>query len=376
MILDRGRVALAGAPLSGTAPSAWTPARIDGQAAWAKSYPVPIDPQFAQAWLQAELAAAAAVPHPAVLRPFGLWHAPDGALHLILERTAGRRWDEIVRVGQQRHGYLAARSWDAATQHVVREVAQAIQAGHFAGIAHANLAPDSVWVDLTPAGDLAVKVADFARGAPIVAGPRLRFAAPEQIDGGAIDARTDVFRLALLVYHALTGTVPWPDEDPAAARAARNTPADRVADERGQAAWALIARWPTVAQAIRAALDVDPRRRPATVAELLSRLGIGQALPPQEVRGGIDLGFAVAAAVGLLLAASVSLPAEDSKITRAMLDRQPLPACARQLPAIGRQICDRLGGAHANCVQAMTFLVAREECPNRVKQLQSCLEKP
>ncbi|MBM4341837.1 MAG: hypothetical protein FJ100_00465 [Deltaproteobacteria bacterium] len=376
MMLENGRVVLSGAPLPCSGPQVWTPARCDGLQALAKSYPVPIDPQSAALWLQTELQATRLVAHPAVVRPLGLWSGPDGALHLVFERPSGRRWDEIVRIGQQRHGYLAARGWDLVTQTVIRTVGDAIQAAHLAGVAHATLTAESVWVDLSPDGRLTVKVTDFARSAPVVGGPRARWMAAEQLGGGLVDARTDVFRLALLAYFTLTGITPWNDEDPAAARIARGIPPPQIRDDRAQAAWGLVARWPTVAEPLRRALDSDPRSRPAHIAELLSLLGLGQALPQPRGRSAMDLGFAVAAAAGLVLAAAVSLPAEDSKLTRAMLDRQPLTACSRQLPNVARQICERYGKSHANCQQALGFLVAREECPNRVKQLLTCLETP
>ena len=375
MMLAANRATLAGPALPGLGPATWTPARLDGTAVWAKAYPIPLDPQAAALWLNNELAATAAVQHPAVLRPYGLWPGPDGTLHLLFERGNGRRWDEIVRVGQQRHGYLAARGWDAVTQAVVHEVGRAMEQGHFVGVAHAALAPDSVWVELTGPGDLVVRLTDFARSAPILAGPRIRFAAPEQLDNAPTDARTDVFRLAMLVYFSLTGTTPWAEEDPLAARVARNVAPDHLRDDKSLAAWSLVARWPTVAGAVKAALEVDPKRRPATIGTFLSLLGLGHALPP-PTKKGIDFGFAVAAALGVVISAAFTLPAEDSRLTRAMLDRQPLPACAKMLPKLAEEICAKYGAGHPNCQQALSFLVAREECPNRAKQLQACLEKP
>lgn len=373
MMLAHGQVVLAGPPLAGMGPQVWTPARVDGQAALCKSYPVPVDPQTAALWLQTELQATAALAHPAVVRPYGLWTGPDGVLHLVLERPAGRRWDYIVRIGQQRHGYLAARGWDEVTQAVVKTVGDAMQAAHFAGTAHGNLTPESVWVDLTDSGELVIKLTDFCRGAPVVAGPRVRFMAPEQLAGQAIDARTDVYRLALFVYFSLTGISPWLQEEPAAARIARGARPHELADDKARAAWGLVSRWPGVAEALKRALVGEPALRPPQLAELLSLLGIGQSLPP-PAKHAVDFGFAIAAAVALVLAASISLPAEDSKLTRAMLDRQPLPACAKQLPVLAEQICSKYGTATPNCQPALSFLVAREECPNRVKQLRGCLE--
>lgn len=378
MNLSGASVLLSGAAAPGVGPATWQLARCQGAEALAKSYPVPIDPSQAALWLQSELSAASSVPHPAVLRPLGLWQGPDGTAHLVLPRPAGRRWDDIIRIDQQRNSYLAARQWDDATRWVIRVVGEALQSGHQIGIAHGNLAPDSVWVHLSAAGDLDVALGDYTQLTPLLPGPRLRFCAPEQMAGGRADARTDVYRLALLIYFSLTGTTPWPEEVAATAHSARQTPIDRLNDDRGRAAWTLLQRWPDVAGGLLAALQFDPVHRPQSVAALLAALGLGPpAMAATQVgRRQKDLGYAIAAMAALLLTALVSLPAEDSRLTRLMLDRQPLLACGQQLPVLAEQVCARYGGSHPNCRAALGFLLSREECPNRVKQLRSCLNQP
>ncbi len=376
MNLAAQAVILTGPCPGGMGPAQWHYARVDGQEALAKSYPLPLDPAHAALWLQSELAAAQAVAHPAVQKPLGLWQGPDGAAFLLLQRPAGRRWDEIVRIGQQRHSYLAARSWDDATRLVFLTAAEALLTGHKAGIAHGNLAPDSLWVALAPTGELQVSVGDYCRLTPLISGPRIRFCAPEQLTGGAADPRTDVFRLALLLYYTLTGTTPWPEEDLATARDARQVPIDQLSDDRSRAAWQLLQHWPEVAEALRRALQFDPGRRPQGIRELLGLLGLYTPVAgPAPVRR-TDLGYAIAAATALLTTLLVSLPPEDSRVTRLMLDRQPLASCTQQLPVLAEEVCTRYGSAHANCKSAMAFLLSREECPNRVKQLRSCLNQP
>src|SRR5262249_48686785 len=131
----------------------------------------------------------------------------DGRLFVAMEHVAGgtartwlttaRRWREIVAL------YAAA--------------GDGLAAAHAAGIVHRDFKPDNVLVgdDGRPrvadfglarvlVGDDATAVPDGATRAGAIAGT-LAYMAPEQLDGGAVDARADQFAFCAALWEALYG---------------------------------------------------------------------------------------------------------------------------------------------------------------------------
>jgi serine/threonine-protein kinase len=86
------------------------------------------------------------------------------------------------------------------------EVAHGLHAMHLAGWVHADLKPNNILV--TPEG--AVKIIDLGQSARIhEAKPRVQgtidYMAPEQVQRGTLDHRTDVFGLGATLHRVLTG---------------------------------------------------------------------------------------------------------------------------------------------------------------------------
>ncbi len=109
---------------------------------------------------------------------------------------------------------------------VVGQIAAALDAAHAEGIFHRDLKPDNVFLAHERDGSVSVRVLDFGiaklidgevsttqtgaqMGTPL-------FMSPEQWDGAAVDHRTDIYALGVLVHHALTGRFPFESRSPVA----------------------------------------------------------------------------------------------------------------------------------------------------------------
>ncbi len=104
---------------------------------------------------------------------------------------------------------LADREFKKPMDEILRvfaEVAGGLHAMHLAGFVHADLKPTNVLVS----ADGAVKLIDLGQSAKInEAKPRIQgtidYMAPEQVQRGTLDARTDVFGLGAALHKVLTG---------------------------------------------------------------------------------------------------------------------------------------------------------------------------
>lgn len=157
---------------------------------------------------KSEAQAAAKLKHPGIVQVYDASVAND-LYYFVMEYVAGYTVGEWVR----RRGALAER--DALL--VVECVASALQyAWSTAGIIHCDIKPDNILVD----ADGTVKVSDLglartltamAMEAPdddVMGTPP--YMSPEQIRGDvALDFRTDIYSLGAMLYHLLTGRMPF-----------------------------------------------------------------------------------------------------------------------------------------------------------------------
>jgi eukaryotic-like serine/threonine-protein kinase len=131
----------------------------------------------------------------------------EGVLYIAMEYVDGEPLNQ----------YAATRSLGVAEKvELVRQAALALGHAHENGVLHRDVKPGNILVTR----DGQVKVADFGIGKLVAGGGGLTrtgqlvgspaYMSPEQIRGGALDARSDLFSLGVVLYELLTGVRPFP----------------------------------------------------------------------------------------------------------------------------------------------------------------------
>jgi hypothetical protein len=165
--------------------------------------------------LTREARAAAALSHPAIATIFSLEEI-DGDLYIVSELVRGRTLRDELGDGPV--------PVDRLIQTLV-DLASALCAAHAQGIVHRDLKPENI-VRRT---DGQIKILDFGLASFDGTDNRTRtrltqtgtalgtpgYMAPEQLSGGPVDARTDLFAFGVLAWELATGEHPF-GADPAA----------------------------------------------------------------------------------------------------------------------------------------------------------------
>ena len=161
--------------------------------------------------LRHELRLSRRVTHPNVVRTFDLGEQ-GGQTFLTMEFLEGGSLGE----------FLADRGALRPPTAVAIAVAvcAGLQAAHDAGVVHRDLKPDNVMLGELGRDGVPRRVAIGDFGVATVSGAAggagsPAWMAPEQLERGPTDPRTDVYAVGTLLFEMLTGARAWPGEDPA-----------------------------------------------------------------------------------------------------------------------------------------------------------------
>jgi tRNA A-37 threonylcarbamoyl transferase component Bud32 len=167
------------------------------------------DNPTSRARFQAEAEAVARISHPNIVQVYAVGE-DDGIRYMALEYVDGRTLrDHLDRKGPPDLPVAVA---------ILRQVAAALQQAAELGLVHRDIKPENILVTRK----VQVKVTDFGLsryvagdGQPLsltqsgmTVGTPL-YMAPEQVQGKAVDHRTDLYSLGVTAYHLLAGFPPF-----------------------------------------------------------------------------------------------------------------------------------------------------------------------
>jgi hypothetical protein len=166
--------------------------------------------EFRQRFLR-EARAAASLSHPGIVAVFDAGEDPSLQVPFIaMEYVPGQSLKQRLETREPLDP-----SWVLGFGAVL---AEALHVAHQAGIVHRDIKPANI---LIREGDGAAKLADFGvarlgssdltRSGQAVGSPG--YMSPEQVRGAALDGRSDLFSLAVVLYEALCGRRPFHGDD-------------------------------------------------------------------------------------------------------------------------------------------------------------------
>jgi serine/threonine protein kinase len=164
------------------------------------------DPSFV-ARFRREAQAAAGLSHPNIVAVYD-WGEALGSYFIAMEYAPGRTLAEVIEA----EAPLSAER----TALIGEQVAAALAAAHRNGLVHRDIKPSNVILG----EDDSVKVTDFGIAHVVEeAGTRLTttgtvlgtpvYLSPEQAEGRAVDARSDVYSLGVVLYELATRATPF-----------------------------------------------------------------------------------------------------------------------------------------------------------------------
>ena len=159
--------------------------------------------------------------HPNTVKVFVYGELDDGSLYIVMEYLEGRNLNQVVR----KEGPLAIER----AAPILIQVCGALQEAHLQGIIHRDLKPENIFLSTNGGLRDYPKVLDF--GLAKVTERELRpgsimltqegmvfgtpeFMSPEQAQGKVLDARSDIYSLAVILYEVLTGKLPFDAKTP------------------------------------------------------------------------------------------------------------------------------------------------------------------
>jgi serine/threonine-protein kinase len=244
------------------------------------------DPGFVERFRR-EAQAAAGLQHPNVVSVYDRG-SHDGTYYIVMEYLPGRTLKQVIR--------------DEAPLDPVRAIditIQILKAARFAhrrGVIHRDLKPHNVMVEddsdhikVTDFGIARAGASDMTETGSIMG--TAQYLSPEQAQGHAVSAPSDLYSIGVILYELLTGRVPF-DAEAAVTIALKHV---SEAPMRPSAVNPKVP--PELEQIVLWTLNKDPADRPADDEQLITALEHAKAAILAHTRGERTASFAAVARV-------------------------------------------------------------------------------
>jgi eukaryotic-like serine/threonine-protein kinase len=242
------------------------------------------DEQFVERFRR-EASSAAGLQHPNVVGVFDRGTV-DGAHFIAMEYVEGASLKDLIERGL---------SVPEAVE-IVRQVLAGVKYAHEHGIVHRDLKPQNVLVDsegrarVTDFGIARAGASEITQTGSVLG--TAQYLSPEQAQGLPVTAASDIYSVGVMLYEALTGTVPFDADSPVTVAlkqvSERPRPPSELNPEVSRALDGVVLR----------ALAKDPANRFASADEFLAALDVAEADPSGAAFGDTASYAAVAAAAG------------------------------------------------------------------------------
>jgi serine/threonine-protein kinase len=157
-----------------------------------------------------EARAAGRLSHPGIVTIHDALEDPETqSCYIVMEFVSGRTLESLLLSGPPLETQQSL--------NIIRQVAEALDYAHRQHVIHRDLKPANILL----AEDGRAKLTDFGiakimalegaqRTAAIMGTPS--YMSPEQVTGGQVDARSDLFSLGIILYQMLAGQKPFPGD--------------------------------------------------------------------------------------------------------------------------------------------------------------------
>ncbi len=156
--------------------------------------------------------------HSNTVQVFEHGELPGGRLYLAMERLAGESLRSMILSMLDQGQRLA----QVHAVQIAISVLRSLEEAHGLGLVHRDLKPGNIFMARNRGGDWTPKVLDF--GLVQEPGSRLTragqslgtpwYMSPEQVKGGRVDARSDLYAVGAVLYECLSGRPPFVSSSP------------------------------------------------------------------------------------------------------------------------------------------------------------------